>query len=72
VVIPAVNARDLMLRAEVAQSIAREGWFHVWPVSTVDEGLALLTGVAPAEIRRRVTRQLQAFHDMALRQSGAR
>ncbi len=36
VVIPAVNQRDLMLRAEVADAIAREGWFAIWPVSTVD------------------------------------
>jgi predicted ATP-dependent protease len=65
VLIPAVNARDLMLRAEVAESIAREGWLHVWPVSTVDEALTLLTGVAAEEIHRRVDQRLRRFHEVA-------
>lgn len=61
--IPAVNARDLMLRDEVAASIANEGWFRVWPVSTVDEALTILTGLPAAEIHARVERRLQQFHD---------
>lgn len=61
VIIPAVNARDLMLRDEVAQSIATEGWFSVWPVQTVDEALTLLTGVPAAEVHARVERRLQRF-----------
>lgn len=44
VIIPATNAIDLMLRDDVVRA-ARDGLFHVWPVSTVDEGLYLLTGV---------------------------
>ncbi len=44
VIIPATNAIDLMLREDVVQA-ARDGLFHVWPVSSVDEGLYLLTGV---------------------------
>ena len=67
VLIPAVNARDLMLRADVAKSIAREGWFHVYPITTVDDALVLLTG-APAEtIHTRVNQQLQRFHDAEVR-----
>jgi hypothetical protein len=64
VLIPAVNARDLMLRAEVAESIAREGWFHVWPVNTVDDALAILTGVPAAEVHARVEQQLRRFHEL--------
>jgi hypothetical protein len=63
VLIPAVNARDLMLRAEVATSIAREGWFHVWPVGTVDEAMAMLTGIPAAELHARVEQQLRRFHE---------
>ena len=66
VIIPAVNARDLMLRAEVASSIAREGWFHVWPVATVDEALSLLTGLPADQVHARVDERLGRFHQQAL------
>jgi lon-related putative ATP-dependent protease len=44
VVIPAANAKHLMLRDDVVQAV-REGQFHIYAVATVDEGIALLTGV---------------------------
>ena len=44
VIIPATNVINLMLREDVVQA-ARDGQFHIWPVSTIDEGLYLLTGV---------------------------
>jgi predicted ATP-dependent protease len=66
VLIPATNAEDLMLRHEVAASIADEGWFHVWPISTVDEGLALLTNIPVAVLHQRVDRQLQRFYELAM------
>jgi predicted ATP-dependent protease len=43
VLIPAANARHLMLREDVVAAV-REGRFHVHAVATVDEGLALLSG----------------------------
>mgnify|MGYP002623819420 CR=1 FL=1 len=43
VVIPAQNARDLMLHRDVVRAVER-GAFHVWPIKTVEEGLALMTG----------------------------
>jgi lon-related putative ATP-dependent protease len=43
VVIPKSNLRHLMLRPDVVQACA-EGRFGVYPVSTIDEGLNLLTG----------------------------
>jgi hypothetical protein len=72
VLIPAVNVRDLMLSDEVAQAIIQEGWFHVWPISTVDEALALLTGIPAADINARVERQLQRFHELGVQSRGAR
>jgi predicted ATP-dependent protease len=71
VLIPAVNARDLMLREEVARSIAGEGWFHIFPIATVDEGLALLTGLPAEEVHRRVEARLQRFAALAARGRGA-
>lgn len=48
VVIPAVSVRHLMLREDVVQA-AREGRFHIYPVSTVDEAMTVLTGVPAGE-----------------------
>jgi predicted ATP-dependent protease len=48
VLIPATNVRHLMLRPEVVGAVAR-GEFHVWAVRSVDEGIALLTGVPAGE-----------------------
>ena len=44
VLIPAANARNLMLKEEVAAAV-KEGKFHVYPVSTIDQGIEVLTGV---------------------------
>jgi predicted ATP-dependent protease len=66
VLMPMANAGDLMLRPEIAASIAHDGWFHVWPIQHVDEGLPLLTGAAAAEIHSRVDRRLQRFYELAL------
>jgi predicted ATP-dependent protease len=41
VLIPATNIIDLMLREDVIDA-TREGQFHIWPVSSIDEGLELL------------------------------
>lgn len=43
VLIPASNVQHLMLRADVVEACAA-GRFAVYPVATIDEGLALLTG----------------------------
>ena len=48
VIIPARNARHLMLRQDVIESV-RQGQFHVYVVETVDQGLHLLTGMEPSE-----------------------
>jgi lon-related putative ATP-dependent protease len=44
VMIPAQNRNNLMLRANVRQAVA-DGQFHVYAVSTIDQGLEILTGV---------------------------
>jgi lon-related putative ATP-dependent protease len=45
VLIPAANVKHLMLRQDVVDAVAEER-FHIYPVSTIDEGIELLTGVA--------------------------
>jgi hypothetical protein len=64
-VIPAVNTRDLMLRPDVAYAIAQEGWFNIWPISSVDEGIPLLMGVAADQIHARVNDRLKRFYELA-------
>ncbi|MCK5433879.1 MAG: hypothetical protein KAI42_01140, partial [Dehalococcoidales bacterium] len=44
VVIPKANLRNLMLRPEVVEAV-KEGKFHIYAVSTVDEGIEVLTGM---------------------------
>ena len=41
--IPASNAQHLMLRADVIEACAA-GKFSIWPIETIDQGIALLTG----------------------------
>ncbi len=48
VVIPSTNVRHLMLKPEVVDAV-REGKFHVWAISTVDQGIELLTGTPAGE-----------------------
>ncbi|HET9980639.1 MAG TPA: S16 family serine protease, partial [Ktedonobacterales bacterium] len=43
VIIPRANVRNLMLRQEVIDAV-RAGAFHIYAVSTIDEGIELLTG----------------------------
>mgnify|MGYP002681684021 FL=1 len=44
VMIPHLNVPELVLRKDVVKAVA-DGKFHIWPIRTVDEGIALLTGV---------------------------
>jgi predicted ATP-dependent protease len=44
VVIPRGNVQHLMLRRDVIEAV-RAGQFHIHAVSTIDEGLEVLTGV---------------------------
>jgi len=48
VIIPAQNVKNLMLRDDVVEAV-REERFHIYPVKTVGEGIAILTGVEAGE-----------------------
>lgn len=74
VLIPHANVRHLMLREDVVEACAR-GRFHVYPLSSVDEGIALLSGLPAGErgddgrypepsVNRRVEDRLRAFADV--------
>jgi len=50
VIIPATNVKNLMLRQDVVDAAAA-GKFHIYAIETVDEAIALLTGLPAGERR---------------------
>jgi predicted ATP-dependent protease len=44
VMIPAANVKNLMLKQEIVEAV-RQNLFHVYPVSTISEGMSILTGM---------------------------
>lgn len=80
VIIPSSNAAHLMLREEVVQAVA-EKKFSIWSVNTIDEGIAMLTGLPAGEldaegkfpegsINQRVEKRLREFGER-LKEFGA-
>jgi predicted ATP-dependent protease len=51
VMIPQQNVANLMLRQEIIDA-AKEGKFHIYAVSTIDEGLEVLTGIPAGKQRK--------------------
>jgi predicted ATP-dependent protease len=73
VIIPRASIPSLMLRDEVIQAV-RAGEFHIYAVSTVDEGMELLTGIPAGQpdkdgrylegtINARALRTLRAYSE---------
>lgn len=48
VMIPESNVQDLMLKEEVVDAV-ESGKFHIYTVTTIDEGIEMLTGVKAGE-----------------------
>ncbi len=48
VLIPKSNVQNLMLREDIVE-VVRAQKFHIWAVSTIDEGIEILTGVPAGE-----------------------
>lgn len=71
VLIPAANTRHLMLKAEVREAV-KDGRFSIWAVSTIAEGIEILTALPAGErdadgafpdgsINARVEARMRAF-----------
>ncbi len=43
VLIPGANVKHLMLRDDVVEAVGK-GEFNIWPIDSIDQGIALLTG----------------------------
>jgi lon-related putative ATP-dependent protease len=52
VIMPESNVKHLMLKDEVIDAV-KSGKFHVWTVSTIDEGIEILTGKKAGEKDRK-------------------
>ena len=52
VIIPESNVKHLMLRDNVVAAV-KEGKFHIFPISTVDEAIELLTGTTAGELNEK-------------------
>jgi lon-related putative ATP-dependent protease len=74
VLVPEANCQHLMLRRDVIDACAA-GQFAVYPVATIDQGIALLTGLSagdrgpdgcypPGSINRLVEDRLRSFADV--------
>jgi lon-related putative ATP-dependent protease len=44
IVMPKKNVQDLMLKQEVVDAVAK-GRFHIYPITTIEEGIEILTGM---------------------------
>jgi predicted ATP-dependent protease len=64
VLIPASNAKHLMLRQDVVDA-ASAGKFRIVPVESVDEAMGILSGRDPAHLNGLVEARLTAFADAA-------
>jgi lon-related putative ATP-dependent protease len=78
VVIPAGNVQNLMLKRAVVEAV-REGRFHIYPIQTAAEGIAILTGMPAGEPNRfgnypattvygRAQKKLKQFFDRTQKQ----
>jgi predicted ATP-dependent protease len=75
VIIPQANVRHLMLRPDVVEAM-RAGRFHIYPITHVDQGVELLTGLPAGTVEtpgtihslvhaclQRLARDMLAFAD---------
>ena len=60
VIIPQQNVRDLMLRHDVVEAVTK-GHFRIYAVSTIDQGIFLLTGARAASVHARAQTTLNRF-----------
>lgn len=51
VIIPYQNVKNLVLDDEVINAV-RDGKFHIYPVSTIDQGIEILTGIKAGGVKK--------------------
>lgn len=82
VIIPKSNIKDLVLKDEVVEAV-KKGLFHIYPISHMEEGIELLTGVPAgrkdragkypvSSVHGRVMKKLREFHKKASGEASGR
>jgi lon-related putative ATP-dependent protease len=61
VLIPRSNVQHLMLSEEVVEAV-KQGRFHIYPVSTIDEGVEILTGVKAGALKNDGNYEADSVH----------
>jgi len=78
VIIPTRNVRDLVLKDDVINAV-RDGMFHIYPISCVDEGIEILTGISAKgsndsklfpfdSVHGKAYRKLRSYHRKAMKE----
>lgn len=67
VLIPKANERDLMLEDRVVEAV-KEGMFHIYSISHLEEGIALLMGKEAGAVQEDGTYPADSVHGMVLEQ----
>ena len=49
--IPASNVQHMMLRKDIME-VVRSGFFNIWPVKTIEEGIEVLTGISAGKRKK--------------------
>jgi lon-related putative ATP-dependent protease len=62
VVIPASNIKHLMLKEDVVEAV-KQGKFHIYPVSTIDEGIEVLTDIKAGKRLKNGAFQADSIND---------
>lgn len=62
VMIPIQNVKNLMLRDDIIKSV-EDGLFHIYAISSVEEGLQILTGMSMAKIDEKVKEAFVKFSE---------
>lgn len=76
VIIPAQNVKDLVLKDEVISAV-KDGLFHIYPISSISEGIEILTGVTAGKkgprgkypqntIFGKVYKKLKLYHEKSV------
>ena len=61
ILVPRSNIQHLMLNEEVVEAV-KQGKFHIYPISSIDEGIEMLTGVKAGERKSDGSYELGSVH----------
>jgi len=65
-IIPEQNIKDLVLKDEVIEAV-KNGMFHIYPISHIDEGIEILTGVTAGKRSARGKYNISSVHGKVLK-----